>query len=53
MSLNAVGAPVGAALAGPLIGWSLNLALWFAVGAVVLAATFPVLTIPAEEGRAT
>jgi len=53
MSLNYVGTPVGAALAGPLIGASLNIALWAAVGLAAIAGVFPLLTIPeVEEGPA-
>ncbi len=29
MSLNSVGSPIGSALAGPLLGWSLDAALWW------------------------
>ncbi len=49
MSLNVLGAPVGSALAGPLIGWSLNAALWAAVGATLLTAALPLLVIPAKD----
>jgi MFS family permease len=49
MSLNSVGNPIGSALAGPLIGWSLNLALWGAVAFTLIAALLPVLAIPAGE----
>ena len=49
MSLNSVGNPIGSALAGPLIAWSLNGALWAAVAACLLAALFPLLSIPAGE----
>jgi predicted MFS family arabinose efflux permease len=52
VSLNMAGAPVGSALAGPLIGLSLNIALWTAVVAVVVAAAFPLLTIPARDENA-
>ncbi|HEY0831033.1 MAG TPA: MFS transporter, partial [Candidatus Dormibacteraeota bacterium] len=41
MSLNVVGGPLGSALAGPLIGWSLNGALWAAVVAMLIAAALP------------
>ena len=52
MSLNFVGMPVGSALAGPLIGHSLNVALWAAVAFALIAGVFPFLTIPqAEEER--
>jgi MFS family permease len=49
MSLNWVGQPVGAALAGPLIGWSLDIALWVAVGCALAAAVFPLLVVPARD----
>jgi predicted MFS family arabinose efflux permease len=51
MSLNSVGNPIGSALAGPLIAWSLNAALWAAVAACLLAAVFPMLLIPAGDDR--
>src|SRR6266699_3504066 len=51
MSLNFVGTPIGSALAGPLIGVSLNVALWAAVAFALVAGVFPLLTIPkVEEG---
>jgi len=51
MSLNFVGTPIGSALAGPLIGVSLNVALWAAVAFALVAGVFPFLTIPkVEEG---
>ena len=49
MSLNSVGNPIGSALAGPLIGWSLNGALWAAVAFALLSAVFPIVAIPAGE----
>jgi hypothetical protein len=49
MSLNSVGNPIGSALAGPLIAWSLNAALWAAVAACAIAALFPMLLIPAGD----
>ena len=49
MSLNYVGSPIGSALAGPLIASSLNTALWVAVAASLIAALFPLLTIPASD----
>jgi predicted MFS family arabinose efflux permease len=49
MSVNWIGAPIGSALAGPLIGWSLNVALWAAVAATLAAAVFPLLAVPARE----
>lgn len=53
MSVNYIGSPVGSALAGPLIGWSLNAALWAAVLMALVAAIFAIRTIPAENGIAT
>ncbi len=52
MSLNSVGNPIGSALAGPLIAWSLNVALWAAAAACLLAAVFPMLLIPAGDDDA-
>ncbi len=52
VSLNMVGGPIGSAIAGPLIGWSLNAALWIAVACTALAALFPILVIPARDERA-
>lgn len=49
MSLNSVGNPIGSALAGPLIGWSLNGALWAAVAFGLVSALFPIFAIPAGE----
>ncbi len=48
MSLNSVGNPIGSVLAGPLIAWSLNAALWAAVAASLIAALLPLLLIPAR-----
>ncbi len=52
MSLNSVGNPIGSALAGPLIGFSLNAALWFAVVICLFAGCLPMLTIPARDDAA-
>jgi MFS family permease len=49
MSVNWIGTPIGSAVAGPIIGWSLDAALWVAVGAALVSAVFPLLAIP---GRA-
>lgn len=49
MSVNWVGQPIGSALAGPLIGVSLNAALWIAVGICLVSAAFPLLLVPREE----
>ena len=51
MSLNYTGNPIGSALAGPLIGWSLAGALWITVLIAVLSIPLPFLTIPADEER--
>ena len=53
VSLNMIGSPVGSALAGPLIAWSLTGAMWFAVAVTAVAAVFPILVIPAAEERST
>jgi predicted MFS family arabinose efflux permease len=49
MSVNWIGQPIGAALAGPLIGWGLDVALWAAVVAALGAAVFPLLVVPARD----
>ena len=49
MSLNVAGAPVGSAIAGPLISWSLSGALWVAVASTAAAAIVPLLVIPAKD----
>lgn len=51
MSLNFVGQPIGSAFAGPLIGLSLNAALWVALVFAVIAGVFPMLTIPKRDER--
>ena len=48
MAANSVGGPIGSAIAGPLIGWSLNAALWAAFAAALIATAFPFLMIPAR-----
>ncbi len=52
MSVNWVGQPIGSALAGPLIGSSLNLALWAAVFFALAAAAFPLAAVPAADDAA-
>lgn len=52
MSVKWIGGPIGSVLAGPLIGWSLNLALWAAVATTLAAAAFPLLAVPAMDDRA-
>jgi len=49
MSVNWIGSPIGSALAGPLIGRSLDVALWTAVALTLVAAILPMLTIPARD----
>jgi MFS family permease len=49
MSLNSVGNPIGSAIAGPLIGYSLDAALWFAVVISLVAGFLPMLTIPGQD----
>jgi predicted MFS family arabinose efflux permease len=49
MSLNSLGNPIGSALAGPLIAFSVNAALWTAAVACLVAALFPLLLIPARD----
>ena len=49
MSVNYVGQPIGSAFAGPLIGWSLDGALWAAVILALAAAVFPMAVLPARD----
>lgn len=49
VSLNMLGSPIGAAIAGPLVARSLDVALWAAVVFTLLAAVFPLVTIPATD----
>jgi hypothetical protein len=49
MSVNFVGTPIGSALAGPLIGWSLDVALWAAVVIALVSAVFPLLMLPRKS----
>ena len=49
MSVNWIGQPVGSAVAGPLIGYSLDVALWAAVAISLASALFPMLAIPAGD----
>lgn len=49
MSLNSLGAPIGSALAGPLIARSLDVALWAAVAAGAASILVTLMAIPAEE----
>jgi len=49
MSVNWIGTPIGSAFAGPLIGRSLDTALWVAAAVALVSAVFPFLTIPARD----
>jgi predicted MFS family arabinose efflux permease len=51
MSVNWIGTPVGSALAGPVVAWSLDAALWAAALIALLSALLPVLAIPGEQKR--
>jgi predicted MFS family arabinose efflux permease len=51
VSLNMLGGPVGSAIGGPLIAWSLDGALWIAVTCTAVSAIFPMLMIPARDER--
>ena len=50
VSLNMIGGPVGAAIAGPLIAWNITVALWFAVAVTAVSAFFPLVMIPKRGG---
>ena len=52
MSVNWIGTPIGSALAGPVIAWSLDAALWAAAVVALVSALFPVVAIPAREQAA-
>jgi len=49
MSLNSVGNPIGSAVAGPVIAWSLDAALWAAALMALVSAVFPIFAIPARD----
>lgn len=49
MSLNYAGSPIGSGFAGPLVAWSLDGALWFAVIISLVSALFPMLWVPAHD----
>jgi predicted MFS family arabinose efflux permease len=51
VSLNMLGGPVGSAIAGPLIAWSLTGTLWFAAAVTAVSAIFPMLLIPARDDQ--
>ena len=49
MSVNWIGTPIGSALAGPVIAWSLDAALWVAAAIALVSALFPTIAIPARD----
>lgn len=49
MAFNQLGNPIGAALSGPLIAWSLTGALWVAAALVAVSALIPLVVIPAAS----
>lgn len=49
MSFNYAGFPIGSALAGFLIGRSLDAAIWFGIGAALLGGALAVLLIPRTD----
>jgi MFS family permease len=48
MSLNFSGVPIGSALAGPLVGWSLDATFYLAAALTTVAGFMPLLLIPQE-----
>jgi MFS family permease len=46
MAVNFIGTPIGSAIAGPLIGWNLNAALWVAVAISLASALFILVAVP-------
>lgn len=49
MSFNYAGTPIGSAIAGPLIGWSLSGTLWVVVALTAVTTVLPLIAIPARE----
>lgn len=49
MSLNSAGNPIGSALAGPLVGVSVAIALWTSAAFALVSVVFPLLTIPRTD----
>jgi MFS family permease len=52
MSVNAAGVPIGSGLAGPLVVWSLNGALWAAVVVTLVSAVLLWVLVPARDDGA-
>jgi MFS family permease len=48
MSLNFSGVPIGSALAGPLVGWSLDAAFYLAAALVFIAGVMALFLVPQE-----
>jgi MFS family permease len=49
MMLNYAGVPVGSALAGPLIAWSLSGSFYVTIGLVLIAGILPLFLIPQHD----
>ena len=49
MSVNWIGTPIGSALAGPVIAWSLDTALWAAAAVALASAVLPLIAVPARD----
>jgi hypothetical protein len=49
MMLNYAGVPIGSALAGPLIAWSLDGSFYVTIAVVVLAGILPLFLIPQND----
>lgn len=49
MSLNYAGSPIGSAIAGPLISWSLAGTLWLVAAAGAVCVPLPAILIPERE----
>jgi predicted MFS family arabinose efflux permease len=52
MSVNAAGVPIGSGLAGPLVVWSLDGALWAAVMVTLVSAVLLWMLVPARDDGA-
>ncbi|GAC1509350.1 MAG: MFS transporter [Candidatus Dormibacteraceae bacterium] len=49
MSVNYAGSPIGSAIAGPFVAWSLNGALWAAVIVSLVSLAFLLFLVPARD----
>jgi predicted MFS family arabinose efflux permease len=52
MSVNWLGTPVGSAIGGPVIAWSLDAALWGAAAVALTSVVFPIVAIPSRDESA-